>query len=94
MAVERGAGTGIGGKFMSGSAFRKTEEAKGRTRGSRKTPSCPERRCHMRRNVWGANMVTGKNPKPEGNHHPGELAKTQEKIYKKAPRRRSRKNHL
>ena len=80
MAVERGAGTGIGGKFMFGSAFRKTEEAKGCTRGRQEDPSCPERRCHRRRNVRGANMVTGKNPKPEGNQHPGELAKTQEKI--------------
>ena len=33
LAVERGAGTRIGGKLRTGSAFQKTEEAEGRTKG-------------------------------------------------------------
>ena len=73
--MERGAGTGIGGKLRSGSAFRKTEEAEGRTRGRQEDPLMTGEKVPQEKEDPGCKYGHRKEPRARGEPIPGRTRK-------------------
>ena len=69
--MERGAVTGIGGKLRSGSAFRKTEEAEGRTRGRQEDPLMTGEKVPQEKEDPGCKSVHMKESRARGEPIPG-----------------------